>query len=207
MPFWSKSSVGGLVVILSSLSACGRLRYEPRDADGSDAFDAAARDAASDAVSTDDSSPTRDAASDATLDARSDASLDAAGDAPTYLPFTLGGMLAGELAPGVTLPYDLAITNPNDVAIHVLAITVELDHVDPAHAAGCVLADNYTSADYSGDYAGLDVPARTTLRLSELGVPSAEMPQITMIDAPFDQSACLGATIFMNLGGLAVQAL
>jgi hypothetical protein len=114
-------------------------------------------------------------------------------------PFTIGGPLAPltALAPGVTAPLNLAVTNPNGGELRVTNLTASLVATS---AAGCPVAANYQVTQFTGGYP-LTVPARSTRTLQQLGVPSALWPRLTMLDLPTNQNACRGATITLRYSG------
>ena len=133
--------------------------------------------------------------------------VDAATSTATNLsannPFGISVGSLGPLAPGVSLPLDLALTNPNNAAIQVTELTVALGGVDPAHAVGCPAATNYAVVQYSGSYALLVVPEGATRTLTQLGVPSVKLPRVNMKDTSVNQNACMGAVLTLTYSGSA----
>jgi hypothetical protein len=123
-------------------------------------------------------------------------------DGSPNLRFTISGNLQGELAPGLTLPLDLRITNPNAVPIQVTSLTVSIDHLDDAHAAGCPVAANYTVSPFSGT-TPLQIPAGAEIALSELGLLPTSWPQVSMLETDADQTPCLGALLTLAYSGSA----
>lgn len=119
------------------------------------------------------------------------------------LPFTISGDLAGQLAPGRRLPLDLTLTNPNGVPIRVTNLYVGIDHVDEAHAAACPAHPNFAVTQFSGRYHDLRVPTGGTVRLSGLGVPASNWPQVEMVETGVNQDACKGATVTFTYSGSA----
>lgn len=99
--------------------------------------------------------------------------------------FTISGSLTG-LAPGLTKPLVLTITNPNQQAITVQALTVT-----PLSAnAGCT-ADKLTA----GAFTPLQVPGR-----------SSRTTSITIRLSPAASDACKGVTWPLTYSGTAVKA-
>jgi hypothetical protein len=115
-------------------------------------------------------------------------------------PFTISGGLTG-LAPGVSRPLDLTLTNPNKKALSVSNLGVTIDHV--TRAAGATLPcdpSDYAVVQYTGPYP-LTVPANGSASLSGLGVASSAWPRITMLDRPVNQDGCKGATLTLAYTG------
>jgi len=117
------------------------------------------------------------------------------------VPFDVGGPvgLTTLLAPGVTVPLNLSITNSNTVPVHVTALKVTIAGTDKA---GCE-RENYTSTPYSGG--GFTVAAGATdASLQQLGIPQTAWPTLTMIDLPTtNQDACKGAQVSLSYAGIA----
>lgn len=118
--------------------------------------------------------------------------------------FTITGNLTGQLAPGVSLPLDLALTNPNKKQISITNLTVTIAGVvrTPAAIAAnrpCTVAD-YAVAQYTGGYP-LTVAGSATASLSQLSVPPSARPQILMRDTTSNQDGCKGATVNLAYSG------
>jgi hypothetical protein len=120
--------------------------------------------------------------------------------------FAIGGNTPNLFYPGTSEPLDLAITNPFKFAIKVLSVSVRVEPVpskngvpDPA----CPAATNLLVTRPLG--ATLAVPARSTKSLSNLGVPQAQWPVLTMPDLPTNQDACEGATFTLLYSGTATM--
>ena len=117
--------------------------------------------------------------------------------------FTVVGS-AGGLQPGTLRSLNLAITNPNRLRISVTSLTVSLQRVSAPNATRslpCTLAD-FTVEQFSGRYP-LIVSARSTRTLSALRIPTAEWPQVAILDRPVDQDGCKGASVTLAYGGTA----
>jgi hypothetical protein len=116
-------------------------------------------------------------------------------------PFAIAGNLTGLLAPGVSLPLDLTLTNPNNQTISISNLTVTVQSVakvPPTRVGSCSTAD-YVVTQYSGPYP-LAVPAHGNASLSSL-VASTKFPQVTMIDTASNQDGCKGATLTLAYSG------
>lgn|GEM_PF-3207005 len=132
------------------------------------------------------------------------------GDGPTSAPgggtsaaFTIAGRLDGALYPGVSMPLDLRLTNPNADGIRVTSLAVEVTRVDGARGR-CDVAANFAVVDFRGDYATIVVPGRRATSLSALGVPASQRPAVTMRDTGRPQDSCQGAELSLAFRGTAV---
>jgi hypothetical protein len=114
-------------------------------------------------------------------------------------PFTLSGGPTGTLAPGVApRPIDLLITNPNNQPLSVTNLSVV---VTGTNKAGCTASD-FAVTQYSGAYP-LTVPKSGSVSLSQLGVSSATMPKVQMLDLARNQDACQSAVVSLSYSGSA----
>ena len=123
--------------------------------------------------------------------------------------FTIAGSAQTPLAPGVTAPLALALTNPNKKPIAVSNLTVTVTSVTrtpSAVAAGraCSTAD-YQVRQYGGPYP-LTVAGSSTLTLAQLGVAQSGWPALTLLDRPVNQDGCKGATVSLAYSGSAQGA-
>ena len=116
--------------------------------------------------------------------------------------FSLSGNAAGILGPGaLPSPIDLAISNPNNQPLRVgnLGVTVT-----GTSRPGCSPAE-FTVRQYTGSYP-LTVPARAEgVRLASLGVPTAALPAVAMLDGARNQDACKGVTVHLAYTGSATN--
>lgn len=117
--------------------------------------------------------------------------------------FDVSGSVDGLLAPGITRPMNLQISNSNNKSIAVTNLTVAISRVvrTPAAVAAnlaCTTAD-YKITQYSGTYPLTVAPGTRTL--SELGVPESKRPQIAMLDTSKLQDGCKGATLQLAYSG------
>jgi hypothetical protein len=118
--------------------------------------------------------------------------------------FTISGDLTGQLTPGLTLPLQLRVTNPNQKALSVTNLSASLTGVTRtadavARGLACSTGD-YALMQYTGPYP-LTIPAGGTLSLSQLGVPPAQWPKVSLLNRPVNQDGCKGATVTMTYAG------
>ncbi|WP_432879856.1 hypothetical protein ACQPYH_33965 [Kribbella sp. CA-245084] len=118
--------------------------------------------------------------------------------------FAISGNLSGQLAPGVSRPLDLTLTNPNKKPISVTNLTVALASVTRtqyavAHNLPCGPAD-YRLTQYAGTYP-LTVPGNTSAALSGLQVPQPAWPQVAMLNTASNQDGCKGANLKLSYSG------
>ena len=114
--------------------------------------------------------------------------------------FIIGGNAPNLFYPGTSEPLDLAITNPFKFAIKVVSVSVKIEPVPTKNGVpdpGCPAGTNLLVTRPLG--ASLAVPALSTKSLSDLGVPQAQWPVLTMPDLPTNQDACEGATFTLAL--------
>jgi hypothetical protein len=110
--------------------------------------------------------------------------------------FTISGAPSGQLHPGTVLPVNLVLTNPDHRTIKVTRLTVS---VAGTGLSACSTS-NFAVTQYTGTYPLL-VPARQSRSLQSLAVPTANYPQITLLNLAVNQDACKGATITLNYAG------
>jgi len=118
-------------------------------------------------------------------------------------PFTIGGQIDG-LQLGVGTPLDLSLTNPNDKPLSVTSLTLTAQSVAAPNATasnGCTLAD-FSVQQFSAPYP-LIVPALSTRKLFDLGIPITQWPQAKLVDTSRDQDGCKGASLALAYGGTA----
>jgi hypothetical protein len=121
--------------------------------------------------------------------------------------FTIGGTLAQLLAPGRVLPLDLRLTNPHSDALRIgrLAVRVATVHAPRADAMHPCAVGDFAVVPFSGPY-GFALRARTTARLSTLGIPERQWPHVAMSDRPVNQDGCKHARLSLSYTGDAVRA-
>lgn len=115
----------------------------------------------------------------------------------TSVDFTIAGDVSG-LEPGLTLPIELTLTNPNGVQIYVTKLTVSPS--DNSSRAGCdrsnieITQSNVSSTD------PITVPAKGKVTLTS--APRA--PQITFFNwVDVNQDACRNASFILTYSGSA----
>lgn len=109
------------------------------------------------------------------------------------VPFTLDGPTGGAtgLAPGVSVPLNLRIGNPNSTDLTVGSLSV---WVLSTTSPGCLPA-NYRVTQLTGRVV---VPAGARRTLRQLGVATAALPRLEMLNLPTNQDACKGATVRLS---------
>jgi hypothetical protein len=125
--------------------------------------------------------------------------------APHPASFKVAGGF-GPLWPGTAQAVDLALTNPNSQAISVRSLKVSIKQVSAPRATTllpCSAAD-FTVLQFTGGYP-LEVPAHTTVRLSDLGVFAARGPKLRMLNRSANQDGCQGATVTLSYSGAAAS--
>lgn len=117
-------------------------------------------------------------------------------------PFQISGPVGTlqQLAPDVSLPLDLVLTNPNPVPINVSALTVTVGGT--SNEAACSGLQNYEAVQFSGAYP-LVLPANSSRSLEDLGVPQGQWPKVRMKNLPVNQDGCKGVTVNLQYSGTA----
>jgi hypothetical protein len=119
--------------------------------------------------------------------------------------FTISGSTpAGMLRPGVAVPVDLTLTNPNDSSLQIsrLLVTVAIIQAprsDPSHP--CSAAD-FGVVQFSGP-GNVKLAASSSRSLSSLGIPQGQWPQVTMANRPVNQDGCKDASLTLGFTGVA----
>jgi hypothetical protein len=116
--------------------------------------------------------------------------------------FTISGDLPMQLAPGLSAPVDLALTNPgaSEIVISDLRVTlasVAAPNSDAGHP--CTVGD-FSVSQFSGGY-GFKLGTFSTRSLSQLGFPAQLWPRVGMLDRPLNQDGCKGAQLRLIYGG------
>jgi hypothetical protein len=119
-------------------------------------------------------------------------------------PFSISGNLSGALAPGISRPLNLTLTNPNKKPLSITNLTVTVQTVTRtayaiAHNQPCTAAD-YAATQYSGSYP-LTVPADSSTSLSSLGVSASAQPKVSMLNTAQNQDGCKGAALTLAYSG------
>jgi hypothetical protein len=120
---------------------------------------------------------------------------------PPPIPFTISGPIGQTtlLAPGVTIPLNLRITNPNKKPLSVSSLAVAVGTTSDESV--CSGVDNYAAQQFSGAYAALTVPADSSRTLEQLGIPPADWPQLTMRNLPTNQDGCKDKRVGLTFTG------
>lgn len=117
---------------------------------------------------------------------------------PGHQSFTISGNLTGLLAPGLPPnPLNLVLRNPNKQPLSVASLKVYVTGTSAGRACG---AANFGVAQYRGLYP-LHVGARQTVSLRQLGVPTALLPHVSLIDLKSNQDACKHVTVYLSYAG------
>ncbi len=114
--------------------------------------------------------------------------------------FTITGDLTRVLRPGVMVPLDLSLDNPNDVDLTVDKIKVSLRNIDAPRATAdrpCTAAD-FELRQLGGGVAALRLEAKGAKKLSQLDVVPQQRPALGMINRPVNQDGCQGATLTLG---------
>ena len=106
------------------------------------------------------------------------------------------GDVAESLAPGVSRPVNLVLTNAFGTAVDVTGLTVTVTGVTPVAGGTC------SEADFSTTPAALPTPLRleaeSSRTLLALGLPRSAWPAVSMIDRPVNQDGCKGASVALR---------
>lgn len=117
--------------------------------------------------------------------------------------FKITGTLARPLYPGAVVPLDLRLSNRHRWDLRIVRVSVAVT-VDAAHErAGCSREAHFRQLPMSQGTYPLRLRARSTRTLRQLGV--TRLPQVSMLDLPFDQHACRGATFRLRYAGRAAR--
>lgn len=113
--------------------------------------------------------------------------------------FAISGNVIG-LSPGVSLPVDLVLSNPNSQSISVTNLSIAASISVPATKAGGCSSADFAVTQYSGTYP-FTLPAGTT-KLSLL-VPQSQLPTVRMLDTKYNQDDCKSQTVTLTFSGTA----
>ncbi|MGQ0846190.1 MAG: hypothetical protein ACT4QF_18870 [Sporichthyaceae bacterium] len=106
--------------------------------------------------------------------------------------FQIQGSLSQPLGIGSTLPLNLRIVNPNEDPLRLVDLTVEIDSIS---AAGCG-RENFEIVQADFDFGdSLIVAGEGSRTLSELGLTTARLPQVRLLNTAANQDPCLGADV------------
>ncbi len=114
--------------------------------------------------------------------------------------FTISGDITGKIRPGVMVPLDLSLNNPNDVALSVDKITVSVKAIDAPRATAdlpCTAAD-FEVRQIGAGVAAFRLEANDAKKLSQLDVVLRQRPALGMLNRPVNQDGCQGATLTLD---------
>ncbi len=127
---------------------------------------------------------------------------------PTRRSFPItDSRLRGTLAPGVSLPVDLRLSDPYGFALRVLSLSVRVRSVgapNASHAHPCTTHD-FVSSAFLGHY-GFRLASHRTVSLGGLGFSARRWPHVAMIDRPVNQDGCKQAIVALGYSGAATAA-
>ena len=115
--------------------------------------------------------------------------------------FRIRGNLRRPLAPGVSEPLNLRLTNPHRFDLKVTRLTVAVE-VDARHAAaGCWAAGNFEVKGLARWAYPIRLRRRRTRTLRALGIK--RLPRVAMRNLAVNQDACRGARLGFRYAGRA----
>jgi hypothetical protein len=113
--------------------------------------------------------------------------------------FTITGNLGAQLYPGLKRPLNLSLSNPENSDVKVTALSVTLEA--GTSKAGCSGTQNFQVTQIPSSRFPITMPAGQTRTLTQLGVSDADKPQVEMLNRPWNQDACKGASIVLDYSG------
>jgi hypothetical protein len=121
--------------------------------------------------------------------------------------FTLRGDVTQPLFPGALAPVNVRITNPFAFAIRVTGITVTPKQATTKNGQPNPGCDGTVNLRFTQQFTGspVTVGAGATRSLSELGVPEAQWPLLTMPNLATNQDACKGTSFSFSYSGTATE--
>lgn len=114
--------------------------------------------------------------------------------------FMIRGDLKGGLAPGVSHPLNLRLTNPYRFSLELERLMVAVS-VDAEHAAGCRVSRNFKVTRLAKRAYPIRLRPRRTRTLRALRVK--RLPRVAMRNLPTNQDACKGAQLEFRYAGRA----
>ena len=120
--------------------------------------------------------------------------------------FAISGDAVGRLAPGVTLPVNLAFTNPfnNAKGINLIDIGITVNDLtmkDGQPNLACLGSINLFVD--RGSAWKINVPRNSTVSLGSLGIEEHLWPQVTMRNLDTNQDACKNSVFTFSYTGTA----
>ena len=119
--------------------------------------------------------------------------------------FAISGPSFSNVAPGVSVPLDLAISNPNNQPLNVTNLTITVQSVTKAPGVDpnltCTTSD-YVVTQYSGSYPLTVAAGGSGVTLSALDPIAAHLPSIAMANSDTaNQDGCRGANVVLAFSG------
>jgi uncharacterized membrane protein len=119
--------------------------------------------------------------------------------------FSINGPSFSNVAPGVSVPLDLTISNPNNQPLNVTNVTVTVQSVTKAADADptlrCTTAD-YVVTQYGGTYPLALGANAIAVKLSSFDALAAHLPAVSMANSTTaDQDGCRGANVVLAFTG------
>jgi hypothetical protein len=118
----------------------------------------------------------------------------AAGGLQVSLP-PIAAAGAPVLAPGLSVPLDLNVTNPYGAAVEVTDLRVRIRSVTPAAVRGCTAGEFVTS---DAAPSAMVLPAHGSATLSSAGVPVSRWPRVGMPSSAAGRDACRGLEVALD---------
>jgi hypothetical protein len=117
-------------------------------------------------------------------------------------PFSVTGNVSTPLEPGSAQPIDAVLSNPNSLPLSVTGLVVTIQGVTAPQATSTLpCGPNDFAVQQYGGKLPLTVPASSSRSLSDLGIPAAQWPQISILDLPTNQDGCQGASLGLGFSG------
>jgi hypothetical protein len=117
------------------------------------------------------------------------------------VPFTISGNASPSLAPGVSAPLDLTLTNPYNLPLKITALGGTID--DATSDGGCSGAQNFQFHSIASTSLPLTLAAGQTATLTQLGVSDTDKPHVEMLNLSSNQDACKGVSLSLHYTGSA----
>jgi uncharacterized membrane protein len=115
--------------------------------------------------------------------------------------FDIAGSLGAQLAPGVTAPLNLSLTNPYKFDLRITNLAVALQ--ESTSKPGCSGTENFKVTQIPAARYPITLPGKETKTLAQLGVADGDRPKVEMLDRPWNQDACKNATVTLDYSGSA----
>jgi hypothetical protein len=121
--------------------------------------------------------------------------------------FGISGTTSQPFYPGRSQAVDLVLSNPNNRAIQILTSSVTVAAATKKNGVANPDCDGTVNLLVTKGLTGtVVVPANSTKSLSQLGVPQAQWPVLTMPNLSTNQDACKNTTFTISYAGTASSA-